>query len=61
MPSDNAIYVDVVIRNAKAVRGLVTAALGLQELADEMPYREDIQRWAKAASYAVKHLTGGES
>lgn len=46
----------VTLTNPKAVAALGYAAAMLDELAEEMPYREDVKKAARAAKYAVRRM-----
>lgn len=51
-----SLNVRVVCKNERAVKALGVAARTLLELAEEMPYRAEVQKAARAMRYAVKNL-----
>lgn len=48
--------VRLVIENRKALRALQTAAQALGDVGDDLAWRPEIKRAAKALDYACKHL-----
>ena len=50
------LLIEVILTNAKAVRALGLVAEVLDDVAEDMPWRDDVKRAAKAAIYAMKHI-----
>jgi hypothetical protein len=51
-----SVSLNVVFKNPKAIRALTVAAKCLAEIGDDMPWRPEAKRAARALRYAVKHL-----
>lgn len=58
MPKPIVCHFRIVLDNPKAVRALQAAADALLEVGDDMPWRPELKRAAKALRYAAKHLKG---
>lgn len=48
--------IKLVIENRKAIRAMRATAQALHELGDDLAWRPEIKRAAKALDYACKHL-----
>lgn len=53
-----ACHIRLVIDNRRALRALQSAAADLETVGDDMPWRPELRRAAKALRYAAKHLKG---
>ncbi len=46
----------IVWKDPKAVRAVLVISRAFDELADDMPWRPELKRAAKAAKYLIKHM-----
>jgi hypothetical protein len=50
------VRVEVILTNARAVRALAYAAEVLMDVAEDMPWRDDVKKAVRAMRYAARHM-----